>query len=71
MVAHQIKTLLVEEKRFLEPCLRVVDIARELDVPEYRIRTILLNHFNAKNFNHYVNQMRIEHAKALLCALDK
>ncbi len=71
ILAHQIHALLVEEKRFLESSLRVADIARELDVPEYRIRAIMLNHFNAKNFNHYVNQMRIEYAKTILSAFDK
>nr|WP_269468664.1 helix-turn-helix transcriptional regulator [Alteromonas sp. ASW11-130] len=70
-LAQQIKTLLVEEKGFLESNLRVADIARELDVPEYRIRTVMLNQFNAKNFNHYINQMRVEHAKNLLSAPDK
>ncbi len=71
ILAAQISTLLVEEKRFLEPSLRVADIARELYVPEYRIRAIMLNHFNAKNFNHYVNQLRIEYAKAILSSADK
>ncbi|TQV88219.1 helix-turn-helix domain-containing protein [Aliikangiella coralliicola] len=71
ILAHQIHALLVEEKCFLESSLRVADIARELDVPEYRIRAIMLNHFNAKNFNHYVNQMRIEYAKTILSAPDK
>jgi AraC-like DNA-binding protein len=71
MLAQQIHVMLVEEKRFLESNLRVADIARELDVPEYRIRAIMLNHFNAKNFNHYVNHMRIEYAKTILSAPDK
>lgn len=71
ILAHQIHRLLVEEKRFLESSLRVADIARELDVPEYRIRAIMLNQFNAKNFNHYVNQMRVEYAKTILRAPDK
>jgi AraC-like DNA-binding protein len=71
ILAQQIHTLLVEEKRFLESSLRVADIARELDVPEYRIHAIMLNHFNAKNFNHYVNQMRVEYAKTILSAPDK
>lgn len=70
-LADKIRNLLVEEKHFLEPSLRVADIARELDVPEYRIRAIMLNHFNAKNFNHYVNQLRIEYAKAILSSPDK
>lgn len=71
ILVEQIHTLFAVEKRFLEPSLRVADIARELNVPEYRIRAIMLNHFNAKNFNHYVNQMRVEHAKAILRAIDK
>ncbi|MDM7860404.1 helix-turn-helix transcriptional regulator [Alteromonas sp. ASW11-36] len=71
VLAEKIHTLFVEEKRFLESNLRVADIARDLDVPEYRIRAIMLNHFNAKNFNHYINQMRVEHAKTLLSADDK
>lgn len=71
VLAEQLHTLLVEQKRFLESNLRVADIARELDVPEYRIRAIMLNHFNAKNFNHHVNQLRVEHAKTLLSAPDK
>ncbi|BBN82327.1 hypothetical protein PA25_23120 [Pseudoalteromonas sp. A25] len=71
LLANQIHVLLVDEKRFLESNLRVADIARELNVPEYRIRAIMLNHFNAKNFNHYVNQMRVEYAKTILSAPDK
>ncbi|GBL05219.1 AraC family transcriptional regulator [Glaciecola sp. KUL10] len=70
-LAEHIQTLLIEDKRFLEPNLRVAGIARELDVPEYRIRTIMQNHFSAKNFNHYINQMRVEHAKSILSAPDK
>lgn len=68
ILADHIHTLLIENKRFLEPNLRVADIARELDVPEYRIRAIMQNHFNAKNFNHYINRMRVEHAQSILCA---
>lgn len=71
ILAKKIHTLLIENKRFLEPNLRVADIAREIDVPEYRIRAIMQNHFNAKNFNHYINGMRVEHAKSILCAPDK
>lgn len=71
ILAEQIRMLLIEDKRFLEPNLRVADIARELDVPEYRIRAIMQNHLNAKNFNHFINQMRIEHAKTILCAPEK
>ena len=31
----------------------------------------MLNYFNAKNFNNYVNQMRVEYAKAILEAPEK
>ncbi|WP_081220976.1 helix-turn-helix domain-containing protein [Pseudoalteromonas luteoviolacea] len=71
LLAQKIQHLLVEEKRFLDANLRVADIARELALPEYRIRAIMLDGFKAKNFNHYVNQMRIEYAKSILSAPDK
>lgn len=50
ILANQIQAFLVEEKRFLESNLRVGGVARQLDVPEYRIRAIMLNHYNAKKF---------------------
>lgn len=65
-LAQQVKLLLVEKALFLQANLKVADIARALDVPEYRVSKALKQSLNAKNFNQYVNELRIVHAKTLL-----
>ncbi|WMN60670.1 helix-turn-helix transcriptional regulator [Pseudoalteromonas xiamenensis] len=69
--AKAILALIVDEQRFLQANLKVVDIARELNVSEYRISKALRNQLNAKNFNDFVNRLRIEHASSLLLDPDK
>jgi AraC-like DNA-binding protein len=64
--AQLIQTLLLDEQRFLQASLKVADIARELKVPEYRISKTLRTQLNAKNFNDFINKLRIEHACGLL-----
>jgi len=65
-LAEELEVNLVENKSYLQPNLKVADLARALDVPEYRVRTAVRNKFDAKNFNQLVNQLRVEHAKKLL-----
>jgi AraC-like DNA-binding protein len=65
-LASQLKSLLQEKKLFLQSNLKVSDLARELDVSEYRISRALRLHFDGTNFNQLVNQLRVEHAKGLL-----
>jgi AraC-like DNA-binding protein len=43
-------------------------VAKRFDVPEYRISRVLRYHLGARNFNQYINALRIEHAKKLLAA---
>ena len=69
--AQVIQTLLLVEQRFLQASLKVADIARELKVPEYRISKTLRTQLNAKNFNYFINRLRIEHACGLLTDPDK
>lgn len=64
--AQVIQTLLLDEQRFLQTSLKVADVARELRVPEYRISKTLRTQLHAKNFNDYINKLRIEHACGLL-----
>ncbi|WP_213996474.1 response regulator transcription factor [Arsukibacterium sp.] len=64
--AKVIQTLLLDEQRFLQASLKVADIARELKVPEYRISKTLRSQLDAKNFNDFINKLRIEHACGLL-----
>ncbi len=65
-LAAKIKTLLIERQLFLQENLKVGDIARILDLPEYRISKALRKHLNAKNFNQYVNELRICYAEKIL-----
>ena len=69
--AQLIQTLLLDEQRFLQASLKVADIARELKVPEYRISKTLRTQLNAKNFNDFINKLRIEHACGLLTDSSK
>jgi AraC-like DNA-binding protein len=57
---------LVTEQLFLTPNLKVADLARALDVPEYRVSDAIKLHYDSANFNQVVNRLRIEHAKKLM-----
>ncbi len=61
-----INTLLNKDKRYLTPNLKMIDLANELKVSEYKISRVIRYHFDAPNFNHYINRLRIEHAKEIL-----
>jgi AraC-like DNA-binding protein len=65
-LAQQVSLLLIEKELFLQANLKVADIARALDVPEYRVSKALKHVLNAKNFNQYVNELRVNHAQTLL-----
>lgn len=70
-LAINVEKLLIEQSLFLKTNLKVADIARELDVPEYKISRALRHSLCAQNFNQYVNELRIKHAKKLLADPDK
>lgn len=70
-LADNVKTLLVKESLYLKANLKVADIARELDVPEYKVSKALRHNLSARNFNQYINELRIKHAKRLLTDPDK
>jgi len=69
-LAETIEHYLLAEQQFLQSNLKVIDLAKVFDVPEYRISRVLRNQCGAKNFNNYVNQLRIEHARVLLSRPD-
>ncbi|MEW6991457.1 helix-turn-helix domain-containing protein [Colwelliaceae bacterium 6441] len=71
VLADKVEVLLIEQSLYLKTNLKVADIARELDVPEYKISKALRNNLSAKNFNQYVNELRIKHAKRLLADPEK
>ncbi len=61
-----INSLLHEHKRYLTHNLKMIDLANELNVSEYKISRAIRHHFDAPNFNHFINNLRIQHAKSLL-----
>lgn len=65
-LAKKVKALIIDQSRYLQANLKVADIARELDVPEYRISKALRSNMGARNFNQYINELRIEYAQNLL-----
>lgn len=70
-LCDSLRQLLFQQQLFLQANLRVADVARELDVPEYKVSRLLKSQFNAANFNQFINSLRIEHAKQLLTDPDK
>ncbi|TMP24635.1 AraC family transcriptional regulator [Pseudoalteromonas rubra] len=58
--------LIHEEQVYLQPNLKVADLARALDVPEYRVSRALKPQLKEANFNQFINRLRIEHAQKLL-----
>ena len=69
-LAQQAEHLIVDDALYLQPNLKIADVARKLDVSEYKVSKALRHHLNAKNFNQYVNEFRIKHAQRLLAESD-
>ena len=65
-LAKQIQQVLEQQNMYLQANLKVADLARQMNVSEYRISRIFRHHFNARNFNQFINEMRIKHARGLL-----
>lgn len=70
-LAKDVETLLTQQKLFLRANLKVADIARELNLPEYRVSRAIRAHIGAKNFNQYVNELRITYAQEIMVEPDK
>jgi len=71
LLCDSINQLLFQQQLFLQSNLRLTDLARQLDVPEYRVSKLLRSQFHASNFNQFINTLRIEHAKKLLADPSK
>lgn len=62
----QLQQLLFCDKLYLQANLRLTDVAQQLQAPEYRVSRLIRSQLHASNFNHFINTLRIEHAKSLL-----
>lgn len=65
-LANKVQFLMVDKQMFLQTNLKIADVARELKVPEYRVSNALRKQLQARNFNQYINELRVQHAKQLL-----
>ena len=61
-----ISELINKEKLFLQTNLKISDLAQALMVPEYKISRAIRFHYKVANFNLFINQYRVNYAKALL-----
>lgn len=60
-----INALLIGDKKYLTPHLKMIDIANDLGVSEYKVSQTIRYHFSAPNFNQFINSFRIKHAQQL------
>lgn len=63
---HQLNQALLQQRLYLQPNLKVADLARKYEVPEYRISRVLRHAYPQWHFNQLINELRIGHAKQLL-----
>ncbi len=61
-IEAQLRHLMKEEHFYRTEKLTLKKLAARMSLPEYRVRAIINVTFNYRNFNDYVNQMRIEEA---------
>ncbi len=67
---EDIDALINQQKIFLQSNIKVMDFAKALNTPEYKVSRVIRAHFNSPNFNHFINRYRVEHAKQLLRSRD-
>lgn len=67
---EEIEQVMRCEKLYLQPGLKILDVATRLDIPEYLISKAIRSNPHVGNFNQYINNLRLEHAKTLLCQRD-
>jgi AraC-like DNA-binding protein len=63
---ERLVALMREEKAYRHEGLTISTLARQLDIPEYRLRRIINQHLGYRNFNTFVNDLRIEEACRIL-----
>lgn len=61
----RIKALVQSEQLYLDPNLKIQRLARKSELPTARLSQ-LINAGTGKNFNEFINDFRVEHAKSIL-----
>ncbi|MDC8004340.1 helix-turn-helix domain-containing protein [Aureisphaera galaxeae] len=64
-IVHQLEVIMKEKELFMNPDMKLKDLAKEVQISSHKLSQ-LLNDNLGKSFNHYINEYRVEKAKALL-----
>lgn len=65
-IVKGINRLIHQEQIFLQPNLKIAHLAQALNTSEYKVSKAIRGYYAAANFNLFVNQFRVKHAKQLL-----
>jgi AraC-like DNA-binding protein len=65
-LAARIRALMVDGSLHAETHLKVADLAKRLEVPEYKVSQCITGALGFPNFNQMINHWRVERAKAML-----
>jgi AraC-like DNA-binding protein len=65
-IVKGINRLIHQEQIFLQPNLKIAHLAQALNTSEYKVSKAIRGYFATANFNLFVNQFRVKHAKQLL-----
>lgn len=62
----RLDALVRSEALFLDCELKVADLARKLQTPEYKVTRAITGALDAPNFNQYINRFRVDFARQLM-----
>lgn len=65
---RRLRRLCEEERLYRTEGLTIGDLARRLELPEYRVRRLINGSLGYRNFNDFLNRYRIDEARELLVA---
>ncbi|MEM0986339.1 MAG: AraC family transcriptional regulator [Pseudomonadota bacterium] len=65
-IAKRLTALLEQDRVFLDPDLKVADIAQRLRQPDYKVTQCITGDLGYGNFNQMINAYRVDEAEALL-----
>lgn len=65
-IIERLEFLMVEEKLYAQPGLTIADLAERLSMQEYKLRRLINQSMQYRNFNQFLNNYRIEAASSQL-----
>ncbi|MEI1280278.1 AraC family transcriptional regulator [Leptospira venezuelensis] len=68
---EKLDSLLKDQKIFLKENLTILALAKQLNVPEKKVRRLINKGLGYRNFNEFLNHYRIQEAKFILSNPDK